>query len=166
MSKGCGGHGRNIKKIGGTLSMDKKTLKWLAVAVWMGVIFIYSNQPAVVSSEKSGFVIEMFKALGLNLNSIFGDLASFVVRKTAHFTEYFILYILVYNAVLESKEKKKSLLYSIIIVFLYACSDEIHQIFIPGREGRIKDVMIDTSGGILALIIMAFTKSKETLKRI
>jgi VanZ family protein len=83
------------------------------------------------------------------LDNYFGELATLVIRKGAHFTEYFILFILTYNVISLYVIERKSRFYSIILVFLYACSDEFHQSFIPGRGPAFKDVMIDTSGGIL-----------------
>lgn len=142
--------------------MSKK-IKWILVIIWMIIIFWFSNQPAVISDEKSKFVIYVFKTLGLNLDSILGDLANFIVRKVAHFTEYLILYVLIFNALMEDLNLKKSLMMALFIVFLYACSDEIHQLFIPGRTGRIRDVLIDTCGGSFVLLII-YLKQKSLLK--
>lgn len=143
--------------------MSKK-IKWILVIIWMVIIFWFSNQPAVISDEKSKFVIHAFKALGLNLDSVLGDLANFIVRKVAHFTEYLILYVLLFNALLEDFNFKKSLMISLFIVFVYACSDEIHQIFIPGRTARIRDVVIDTCGGSFAMLVI-YLKEKNLLKK-
>ncbi|WP_127837379.1 VanZ family protein [Clostridium prolinivorans] len=131
--------------------MDKKKIKWLLVVAWMIVIFIFSNQPGDISDKNSKFVIYVFNLLGLDLNSTFGDLANFIVRKGAHFTEYFILYMFLYNAFIESFSFKKSLIFSLIIVFFYASLDEFHQSFVPGRGPAFRDVLIDTMGGITAL---------------
>lgn len=133
--------------------MSKK-LKWLLVIIWMIVIFIYSNQPAVVSDQKSLFVIKIIGMLGIDLNSIFAETANFVVRKTAHLSEYFILYLLAYNALKDGKVTKNHMLLALLIVFLYSCTDEFHQIFIPGRAGRIQDVFIDTLGGAIGMVLV------------
>ncbi|MBC2582928.1 VanZ family protein [Clostridium sp. DJ247] len=137
-----------------------KRVKWILVIIWMVIIFWFSNQPAVISDGKSKFVIQLFKLLGLNLDSILGDLANFVVRKIAHFTEYLILYLLVFNATYKKINLKKSLITSILVVFLYACSDEIHQIFVPGRTSRVRDVVIDTFGGMAAFVFL-WIKNKK-----
>lgn len=143
--------------------MSKK-IKWILVITWMVIIFWFSNQPAAISDEKSKFVIHVFKVLGLNLDSILGNLANFIVRKVGHFTEYLILYVLFFNALLEDFSFKKSLMVSLFIVFVYACSDEIHQIFIPGRTARIRDVIIDTCGGSFAMLVI-YLKQKNMLKK-
>jgi VanZ family protein len=144
--------------------MNKKPFKWILVIAWLIVIFMFSNQPAIVSDGNSRFVINLFKALGLNLDSLLGSIANFIVRKAAHFTEYLILFLLLYEAFREDFSPKKAIIFSIIIVFLYACSDEIHQLFVPGREGRFRDVMIDTSGGAAGLlgVMIAVTLKKSS----
>lgn len=148
--------------------MSKKSFKWLLVIAWLIVIFVFSNQPAVVSDGNSRFVIELFRSLGINLNSLLGNIANFIVRKAAHFTEYLILFLLLYEALREDFSPKKAVLLSIIAVFLYACSDEIHQLFVPGREGRFRDVMIDTSGGavgLLGVVLIAMYKRSSARKK-
>ena len=62
---------------------------------------------------------------------------------------------------------KKSLVYAIIFVFLYACTDEIHQAFVPGRACAFTDVMIDTAGGLLALFFIMITNEiqRQTTKK-
>jgi VanZ family protein len=135
------------------ITMSSKKFKWFLVIAWMVIIFIFSNQPGDVSDENSKFVMYIFNLIGLDLNSFFGDLANFVVRKGAHFTEYFILYMLLYSALKENFNFKKVLIFSIIAVFLYACSDEYHQSFVPGRGPSFRDVLVDTSGGMLGVIV-------------
>lgn len=142
--------------------MKKQKVKWLLVIAWMAVIFIFSSQPGDTSEETSQFVIYVFNLLGLDLNSVFGAFANFAVRKGAHFSEYFILYMLLYNAFKESFNFKMALIASLIGVFLYASSDEFHQSFVPGRGPAFRDVLIDTSGGLAALIILYVYNLKKT----
>ena len=135
--------------------MKKKHKEWILVLGWMVLIFLFSSQPGEVSSGNNKFVIYLFNLLGLDLNSIFGTLSDFLVRKAAHFTEYFILFILLYRAIrVEKNAGIKAFTYSILIVFLYACSDEFHQAFVPGRGPAFRDVMVDTCGGLTAFLIM------------
>ena len=136
----------------------KRVFKWVLVIGWMSVIFIYSSQPAVISDEKSRFIINVFKYLGLNLDNLLGSLSNFIIRKIGHFTEYTMLYLLLYNAMKESFKSKTALLASLIILFLYASSDEIHQYFVPGRECRVSDVLLDTCGGVFAMAIIYVRK--------
>ena len=143
--------------------MKKKHIKWLLVIAWMILRFVYSSQTAVISDENSGFVIKVFKYIGIDLKSSLGDLANFIVRKSAHFTEYFILSLLVYNALRENCSVAKAIFFTITIVFCYACSDEIHQLFVPGREGKFRDVIIDTSGGAAGMLVVYLSHIKNLI---
>ncbi|MCH3965399.1 MAG: VanZ family protein [Clostridium sp.] len=138
-----------------------KNIKWLLVIIWIIVIFMFSNQPGNVSDEKSKFVVGLFNAIGVNLNNVFGNMANFAVRKASHFIEYLILYILIFNAVYKKHEIKRALLISLILVFVYACMDEVHQLFIPGRSSRIRDIIIDTTGGFAGLLLSFYHSYKK-----
>lgn len=133
--------------------MNKKKRKLFMLILWMIIIFIFSQMPGNVSDENSRFVIYIFNLLGLNLNSAFGSLANFIVRKGAHFTEYFILYMLFLNVYKDKFHWTRALIFSLVCVFLYACTDEFHQSFVPGRGPAFRDVLIDTSGGLVALTV-------------
>lgn len=125
-------------------------MKYGLVIAWMIVIFCFSKDPATVSNEKSDFVIESLTSVGIDVGGIFGKMSTFIVRKMGHFTEYFILCALLIFALKSKFKMKSNCMISIVITFLYACSDEFHQLFVPGRSGRIIDVLIDTTGGLLA----------------
>lgn len=106
---------------------------------------------------------------GLENNLISLSTLIFLVRKTAHFTEYAILGSLFFLNLRNWQRPKSStsmnILLSLIFSFLYACTDELHQIFVPGRSAQFRDILIDTFGasfGVLItyLIIKLFTKVK------
>lgn len=134
---------------------------WIALLFWVGLIFYMSNQPGDVSSKQSGLVLKLFQVLGIDLNKELGELATFIVRKTAHFTEYFILYLLTINVMKYYFNIKNAILYSLIFSILYACTDEIHQYFIPGRAMAFKDILIDSSGALTAMIITKIISKKN-----
>lgn len=133
---------------------------WIALLFWVGLIFYMSNQPGDVSSKQSGLVLKLFQVLGIDLNKELGELATFIVRKTAHFTEYFILYLLTINVMKYYFNIKNAILYSLIFSILYACTDEIHQYFIPGRAMAFKDILIDSSGALTAMVITKIISKK------
>ena len=70
----------------------------------------------------------------------------FPVRKAAHMTEYAILALLLLGTI-----TKDRMLAVICLVAAYAATDEYHQLFVPGRSGQVRDVVIDTVGGTLGL---------------
>lgn len=131
----------------------RKIINWILLIAWMIFIFIMSNQPADISDSQSGGIIRLLSIIGLDMNNIFGKFANFVVRKCAHFTEYMILALLILNLLKSQFSIKKVIIITILGVFFYACSDEIHQLFVQGREGAFRDVLIDTCGGISLILI-------------
>ncbi len=136
---------------------NKSIRRWMMLILWMSFIFIMSQQPGDTSSQQSRLVLLLFSFLGIDLNGVFGNMATFIVRKGAHFTEYFILYIFIYRILIMYYSKRKSWILGILGVFFYACTDEIHQLFIDGRVGAFTDVLIDTSGGVFSSIVMIIT---------
>lgn len=139
--------------------MKKKIIRWLPVIIWMIVIFIFSSQNGSESGNNNRFVIEFLRHIGLNLDKILGSNSDFYVRKLAHMTEYFILFMFIYRALNKDFNFNKSAAFSIIIVFLYASSDEYHQSFVPGRGPSFRDVLIDTCGGIIAFLTIMMARS-------
>lgn len=140
-------------------------MAWIMMIGWMALIFYMSHQPGDVSSKQSGLVLKIFEILGLNLSDKFGELASFIVRKAAHFTEYFILYWLISNVLGFYYNTKEMLIYGLIATILYAISDEIHQYFIPARAMAFKDVLIDSSGAILSMLIKSWNERIKIKKK-
>lgn len=124
----------------------RKIIYWFLLIVWMIGIFIMSNQPAQISDSQSEGVINILSAIGINMNGIFGQLTNFIVRKCAHFLEYMVLSLLAFNVFKLYFNIRRVIFMTVGLVFFYACSDEIHQLFVLGREGAFRDVIIDTVG--------------------
>lgn len=143
--------------------MKKKLLKWLPILIWMVVIFVFSSQNGNQSGNNNRLVIDLLKHIGINLDKILGGNSNFYVRKASHMTEYFILFMLVYRAINEKCTLIKGLILSLLFVFLYASSDEFHQSFVPGRSSSFRDVMIDTCGGGIALLVTVAVRRKNKL---
>jgi VanZ family protein len=83
----------------------------------------------------------------------------FFIRKCAHLTEYAILAVLLLRA-FQLKAgavqlwQPRHARFALLIVAVYAASDEFHQRFVPSREASVWDVLIDTSGAALALLLI------------
>ena len=76
------------------------------------------------------------------------------IRKTAHFLEYALMGVLVYTMLYYPVEGgKRRFWISLVWVFLSAAADELHQLFVPGIWGSVSDVLLDTCGGAVALMI-------------
>lgn len=143
---------------------SKKLLAWILVIVWMAFIFYMSNQPANISNEQSDFVLNLVKSLGIDISNSYVDLAITIIRKGAHFSEYLILNLLYFNLLRFYINKNRALILSIVLSFLYASTDEFHQLFVEGRAGRFTDVLIDTSGATIGSLL-AFLGNKILKKR-
>lgn len=146
----------NMKKL-----TKRSMLDIILVLLWMIIIFIFSSQNGSESTEKSRIVIYLFNSIGLDLNSILGDMADFVVRKGAHMTEYFILIMLIQRVLKDKYTLNKALVYAFILTVLYASSDEYHQTFVQGRCGQVKDVLIDSCGALIYVIIIKCKQIKK-----
>lgn len=124
-------------------------------AIWMAVIFALSHQPAEQSSELSGSLLSLVLSLvSLLPVTVDAEWLHFFVRKTAHFTAYFILGVLVDHTVRLFFERRSiSFVLASVISILYAISDEYHQTFIPGRSGEVRDVIIDGFGALCGIFV-------------
>lgn len=127
--------------------------KFLALSLWMAVIFFLSHQNGHDSSETSGILLELLKLLGIGPGSSVQGALSYLVRKAGHFTEYLILAILFLRFSKQRGLSGKSAFYAVLFVFLYASSDEFHQSFIPGRGPAFSDILIDTAGGFTGVLL-------------
>ena len=127
-------------------------MRWLAVCVWMALIFYFSSNPNSNEATKQ----------------VFGGI-NFYVRKLAHITEFAILFTLVRWALATTVESRREqvvrTISSFSLAFLYACSDEYHQSFVPGRSSSFGDVAIDSIGMWLAAAInfapLAFRRKRK-----
>jgi VanZ family protein len=128
--------------------------RWWPVLLWALVISGLSTG-SFSSEHTSHFIVPFLRWLLPNSPPQTIELLHHLIRKCAHFTEYFILSLLILRAV-RAGEKGWHLrwaLATVLIVFCYAGLDEFHQSFVPGRGAAFTDVLIDTSGGIAAQLI-------------
>ena len=144
----------------------KKTIFAVLLVLWMGFIFSMSSENAEKSSNTSGQTIKVVLSTvpefekqpeEVKVNII--EELQFIVRKSAHFIGYMILGILASGLILYYGNINKKYLLAFLICVIYAISDEIHQLFVPGRSGQVRDVLIDSAGSLLGIIlVMAFEK--------
>ena len=129
-----------------------KIVSVFLVIVWMVVIFVMSNFPAEVSDEQSGVVVELAKKI-FNISAEQPELLdnlTTIVRKCGHAFEYFVLGVLLLNALRQfwpTKRKGEWAMYwylAVVGASIYAVTDEVHQAFVPGRSCELRDIIIDT----------------------
>jgi VanZ family protein len=132
---------------------------WLPVAFWMAIVFSASADRQ--SYQHSSTIFEPL------LHWLFPQMSAATVgeihhlfRKMGHLTEYAILGWLVWRAVRRPMKNDPrpwnwaEAGLALSVVFAYAASDEFHQIFVPSRTPLVTDVLIDTTGGAAALLLL------------
>jgi len=132
---------------------------WLPVFAWMTLIFSASSDSH--SYEHSSRFVEPF------LHWLFPRLSENhihdiheVLRKCAHLTEYAVLALLLRRALRQpvGPDSRRwnwpDVRLTLLLVMLYAATDEFHQQFVPTRTSLVSDVFIDTSGGALGLLAL------------
>ena len=142
----------------------KKFLKWLTWVppiLFMIVIFLFSASDATESSSLSGGVSEKVvnwvdEAFALHWDTDYKmslcERIEYPIRKLAHMSEYAVLALLIFQALTAFDRKKNRGCMALGITAAYAATDEFHQLFVPGRAGRVTDVLIDSAGAFLALL--------------
>ena len=158
-----------------SLNVSKLSLfiRYAALIAVCAVIFYFSAQPAVRSSQESGVIVDLIK------EKIFDDFSdmtpkeaqrtehtiTLIVRKGAHFSVYAAVGFTAFLAFVKLSRPKKRYLFAVIFALIYAASDELHQVFVPGRAGMVSDVILDTCGavtGALPLFLyVAFHNRKQ-----
>ncbi len=143
----------------------KKTIKFILIILWLMTIFIFSNMPSKESNEKSKDTIETTLEKSVKITNQAGitdkhpsksrikkivKTLNKPLRKCAHATVYFVLAILIMSLLKEyDLETRKEVILTIIFCFLYACTDEFHQLFVKERNANFVDCLIDTAGSAI-----------------
>jgi VanZ family protein len=123
-------------------------VNWGPVILWMIVIFIFSTE-WFSSANTTPFLSPLLAEV---LPAVFAPLIEGIValiRKLSHWSEYFILAILLMRALkaeISSQPAIRRLIWSIVLATLYAASDEFHQSFVPSRTANPVDVVVDSFG--------------------
>ena len=130
------------------------------VLAWMVTVFMLSHQIAEDSSKtSSNFITVIIKLFNKDieqeqLETIMLKVET-IVRKLAHFVLYTLGGMLITIMFINFKEYiTKTKIASFLLGATYAITDEIHQLFIPGRSGEIRDVLIDSTGVLLGVFII------------
>ncbi len=140
----------------------KKGIFTTLVVFWCGLIFWFSAQPAVESAKMSHSVgkvigevlVPDFKTLSAEEQEKIAEKIDYPIRKTAHAMEYAVLgglLVLMYGSY--GIIGKKGMAYGILTGVAYAMTDEIHQLFVPGRSCQVTDVLIDSAGVLFGSVI-------------
>lgn len=143
----------------------KKRLRIIAILttlIWMIVIFRFSMDTGTSSHELSDLCVQIFnkaiysftgKDLRISITPEHYAMVELFFRKLAHMGIYFILSINVMVVLFTFNMKMISRIFiSVFFCFIYACTDEFHQMFVDGRGASFFDCLIDTTGAILGIV--------------
>ena len=140
--------------------MYKKIIKIVIVILCMITIFSFSKDTDQESDKKSDGVIVNITSVILGHKLSEKEKTKYInkyvvyVKKSAHFIIYMILGISLISLVKEYRQVDlKAILIALIIAVLYACSDEIHQLFVKGRSGEITDILLDGVGSFIGIYL-------------
>ncbi len=152
--------------------VSKKSYIFFAFSLlWMCLIYYFSSKTGVESSAQSDYVKSLMYSFGNQSQflstSISETLSIIPIRKVAHVFVYLVLFLLLYVSIfITNCNKNVSIKLASIISFIYAVSDEMHQLFVPGRSGQISDVFVDMIGVGLGICIVSLIKVKTDTKNI
>jgi VanZ family protein len=130
---------------------------WLPVLIWMTVIF-GASADSHSYQHSSSIIMPILRWFFPQMPDSERDAIHHLLRKCCHLAEYAVLGLLVFRALNHSQNALPPwswprVLGTLLIIFLYASSDEFHQSFVPTRTSRFSDVLIDTAGGCVGLLI-------------
>ena len=158
----------------------KRKIAWRVVAVllviaWMVMIFVMSGASADTSRGQSSIVVELVKRI-FNISSDQPELLdnlTTIVRKCAHAFEYFVLGILLLNVIRQfwptmcKKSWARYWYLAVVGASIYAVTDEVHQVFVPGRSCELRDIMIDTVAASVGVgMVMLIRRWRSRKKRV
>jgi VanZ family protein len=140
------------------MNFERFLKNWLPVFIWLGVIFLGSID--LMSAEHtSRFIVPFLRWLKPDISPETLASIHFIIRKCAHLGEYAVLALLLLRAAIFITNLKRSLaiLYlSVWVACLFvAATDEFHQTFVPSRGASATDIVIDSGGAIIGLLIGA-----------
>ncbi len=129
-----------------------KIIIGILIVAWLAVIWGHSMQPATVSEQESGRFLSVLSQILPFL--AYNDLGMFMVRKSAHFTEYAIMGVLL---CLEFSHYFKGwfrrMVEPVSAGLAIAFIDETIQLFVEGRSGQVSDIWIDVAGVAIGTVI-------------
>lgn len=131
--------------------------------LWAALIFIGSTD-VLSASNTGGVLVRPVLWLFPHLSEETLKIYQFVVRKAGHFSAYFVLALLAAQAFRTSARellRARWFWASLLLVVAYSLSDEFHQSFVPSRTASIYDSMIDSFGGLTALVLLVFRKRNQ-----
>lgn len=130
----------------------RATVAWaVAVVCWVAFIWSRSLFAGPESTAQSDFVIALLTRVLPFVGEMDPDLVSLVVRKGAHLTEYAVLGALASGLVRSRRDRGRTPAAALVVLAPFI--DEFIQLHVPGRSGRLTDVLVDLCGMLLGTLV-------------
>jgi VanZ family protein len=135
---------------------------WLPAIAWTCVVLLASSD--TFSAQNTGSILEAV------VTTLFGridpqtfEVAHFLVRKSAHLTEYAILSLVWFRAWRSGQPgfQWRWGMLGVAVALATAVTDEVHQSFVPSRSGDVRDVLLDLTGALAAQLILWYLLSRR-----
>jgi len=133
--------------------LNRRWLNWFGVGLFFVGFYIFTASP-ISNNDHTVMLINKYKFL----SSLDLTLLNKIIRKAAHLLSFGLLALTIRNAIYPYRWTYPG---AWLLATLYGASDEVHQIFVPGRTPLLSDVMIDSLGAFLALYILYFLKLRK-----
>ncbi len=131
---------------------------WWPAIFWAALISVLSTDS--FSATHTGLVVTpLLRWLIPSITPQGIELVHHYIRKSAHFVEYFIFFMLLYHGIRATRRDTRPwnwswALVAWLIAAVYSALDEIHQIFVPSRGPSAWDSLLDSTGALFALIVL------------
>jgi len=127
--------------------------QWIPVIAWGVLIFCLST--SAFSATKTATIIDpILRWIFPGISAAAIDVGHLLVRKSAHFSEYGVLFWLLVRGPMAERPYL-----AVMLCVVYALTDEGHQVFVPGRSASLYDVALDSSGALFShFLITAITE--------
>jgi VanZ family protein len=135
--------------------MTRLLRAWWPAILWAALIFSMSTD-TFSSEHTAGVFSPLLRWLLPHLSDQQFDLIHHYIRKSAHFTEYFIFYLFLYRGVRGARSGWRWIwgLSAWFVAAGYSALDEIHQAFVVSRTASAYDSLLDSVGAFFALVIL------------
>ena len=152
-----------------------KRWRYVLVVVWMIFIFMMSHLDGAKSWFLTGEFLTVTQTGHIEQDLTYEEKMELydrdetwnmmvLLRKFAHFFEYFILVLLVLNVFVVQLPWYRALCFSLALAVGYAVLDEVHQLFIPGRSGNMVDILIDALGAMFGALFVSCLRHIRKVK--
>ncbi|MDH5163684.1 VanZ family protein [Heyndrickxia oleronia] len=131
--------------------MKKQKIWWAIAIILCVIIYCFTASPESAGSNTQDWIE---RVTGLNGGA--AEVLNFIIRKLTHICIFGLLGILLYFAF-----RKNKLFFAWFLTTLFAASDEYHQSLVPNRTASVTDVLLDSGGALLAILIVKQIMNKK-----